>query len=116
MFRFATKIGFAAAIAMLLNTLVLHLPIAASDKEKTNTVMTVGEMCDGCVKKITRRFDGVEGIAKVTCIIEDKSVTVIPTQGVRLSPNGIWEIMDEIGKAPTKLISPDGTFTSKPSA
>ena len=67
MLSFATRIGFAAAIAMLLGTLVLNLPVAAADKEKTNTVMTVGEMCGGCVKKITKRFDGVEGIAEIDC-------------------------------------------------
>lgn len=116
MLSFTIRIGVIAAIAMLLGTLALNLPVAAADKEKTNTVMSVGEMCGGCVKKITKRFDGVEGIAKVTCSIEDKSVTVIPAQGVRLSSKGIWEIMEEIGKAPVKMVSPDGTFVSKPSA
>ena len=89
-------------------------PGSAAESEKTNTVMTVGEMCGGCVKKITKRFNGVQGVAKIQCSIEKRTVTLIPDKGVRLSPKGVWEIMESIGKKPSKMICPDGTFTSKP--
>ena len=78
--------------------------------------MVLRAMCGGCVKKITKRFEGVEGVAKVECSIEKQSVTLIPNTGVQLSPKGVWEIMESIAKTPTKMITPDGTFTSKPKA
>tara|TARA_R110002049_G_scaffold2750_10_gene22482 strand:+ start:154910 stop:155260 length:351 start_codon:yes stop_codon:yes gene_type:complete len=89
-------------------------PAPAAETQNRNTVMTVGEMCGGCVKKITTRFDDVKGIAKLECSIEKKSVTLVPEKGVRLSPKAIWVIMESIGKTPNKMVTPDGTFTSKP--
>ncbi|WP_390895573.1 cation transporter [Stieleria tagensis] len=86
----------------------------AAEVEKSNIVMSVGEMCGGCVKKINKRFEGVKGIAKVQCSIEKRSVTLVPQQDVRLSPKGVWEIMESIGKTPMKMVTPYGTFTSKP--
>ena len=104
-----------AAGVTLFAIALLPLPlVSAEERERTNTVMTVSEMCGGCVKKITKRFEGVESIAKVECSIEKRSVTVIPKADVRLSPKGIWEIMESINKTPTKMVTPDGTFTSKP--
>ncbi|QDT10160.1 cation transporter [Planctomycetes bacterium K23_9] len=106
----------ASSIVVALLAVAVWFPSVASaaGTEKTNTLMTVGEMCGGCVKKINARFDGVTGIAKVQCSIEKKSVTLIPTKGVRLSPRGGWEIMESIGKTPKKMVTPVGTFTSKP--
>ncbi|MBB3206114.1 copper chaperone CopZ [Rhodopirellula rubra] len=86
----------------------------AAEPKSQNIMMTVGEMCGGCVKKITKRFDDVDEVAKVDCSIEKKSVTLVPRDNVRLSPKGIWEIMEGIGKTPKKMVTPDGTFTSKP--
>lgn len=108
--------GLVAGLMLLATAIFASSSAQAGDAAKSNIVMTVGEMCGGCVKKITKRFDGVEGIAKVQCSIEKKSVTLVPKQNVRLSPKGVWEIMDSIGKTPTKMVTPSGTFTSKPKA
>lgn len=86
----------------------------AEEIEKTNTVMTVSEMCGGCVKKITTRFDDEKDVAKVECSIDKKTVTLIPKEGIKLNAKKMWEIMEGISKTPTKLVSPEGTFTSKP--
>ena len=106
----------ASLLAAVMMFAAVAMPTSAFSAERTNsnTVMTVGEMCGGCVKKITKRFDEVDDVAKVQCDIEKQSVTLIPKKGVRLSPKGIWEIMESIGKTPTKMVSPEGTFTSKP--
>lgn len=86
----------------------------AEEQAKTNTVVTVREMCVGCVKKITKRFDEEKDVAKVECSIDKKPVTLIPEEGVQPSAKKMWEIMEGISKAPTKPVSPEGTFTSKP--
>ena len=80
------------------------------------TVMTVGEMCGGCVKKINGKLGPMEGIAKVECDIKTKTVRVIPKQGTTLSAKVLWEAMEQIGKKPLKMTHPSGTFTSKPTA
>lgn len=79
------------------------------------TTIVVGEMCSGCVKKITARFDKEKkSVAKIKCDIKKKTVTIFPAKDVRLSPLKLWELMEGIGKKPKKLTGPDGTFTSKP--
>ena len=83
--------------------------------EKTTTSIEVTEMCGGCVKNITKRFESVNDVDHVTCNIKTKTVTVFPKTGVTLSPKALWETMEEIGKTPVKLSGPSGTFTSKPS-
>lgn len=116
MSRLLRSSSLVAGLMMIAVSIFTHSHAAAADVEKSNIVMTVGEMCGGCVKKITKRFDGVEGIAKVDCSIEKQSVTLIPKPGAQLSPKSVWEIMESIAKTPTKMITPDGTFTSKPKA
>ncbi|GAA4469829.1 heavy-metal-associated domain-containing protein [Novipirellula rosea] len=106
--------GLVAGLMLLAVSIFASSPAQAADAAKSKVVMTVGEMCGGCVKKITKRFEGVEGVAKVQCNIEKQSVTLIPEQHVRLSPKGVWEIMEGIGKVPKLMVTPDGTFTSKP--
>lgn len=106
---------FLFCVTLLLVCSTLTTPkILAQDVEQTNNVMTVGEMCGGCVTKITTRFDGIEGIAKVECDIKLQKVTIVPADGYSLSARGIWEIMEEIGKTPKKMVCPSGTFTTKP--
>ena len=78
--------------------------------------MTVGEMCGGCVKKIEKKLKPMDGIAAVKCDIEGKTVTVVPKPDVKLAPLTLWTAMEEIGKTPKKMVSPDGTYTKKPKA
>lgn len=99
------------ALAVLLCSGAAELE--AKDKP-TATVMTVKEMCGGCVKKITKHLQPLEGIASIECDIKTKTVKVTPKAGVTLSPKLLWTEMDEIGKTPTKLVGPSGTFNSKP--
>ncbi|QDS95177.1 Heavy-metal-associated domain protein [Roseimaritima multifibrata] len=106
--------GLVAGVMLLAVSLFVSSPAQAAEPAKSNIEMTVGEMCGGCVKKITKRFEGVKGISKVLCSIEKKSVTLIPEQNVRLSPKGVWEAMEGIGKTPIKMVTPTGTYTSKP--
>jgi hypothetical protein len=86
----------------------------AEEAEKTNTVVTVSEMCGGCDKKITKRFEDEKDVSKIECSIEKKTVTLVPKEGVKLNAKKVWEIMEGISKTPTKLESPEGTFTTKP--
>lgn len=76
-------------------------------------VVTVGEMCGGCVKKITAKLQPLPEVADVKCNIAAKTVAVTPSaQG--LSPRKLWEAMAAVGKTPKKLVTPEGTFTEKP--
>ena len=90
--------------------------VAADKPGKTETVMTVGEMCGGCVKKIEKKLEPMEGVAAVRCDIKSQTVTVLPEPKTTLSPKTLWEAMESIGKTPKKLVGPSGTFTTKPKA
>lgn len=87
---------------------------AAESAKKTNTVITVGEMCGGCVKRITAALEKMPDINDIKCDVKTKTVTVTPKKGKTLSPRALWEEMEKIGKRPTKLVGPSGTYTSKP--
>lgn len=86
-------------------------PVLAA--EPSPVVMNVGEMCGGCVKKITARLSKMPEIATIQCSIPKKSVTVTPRAG-GVSSKALWEAMVEIGKTPTKLVDASGTHTSAP--
>jgi periplasmic mercuric ion binding protein len=78
-----------------------------------DTVVTFGEMCGGCVKRINARLTTMPEIADVKCDVATKSATVTPgASGV--SPRILWEALEEIGKKPVKMVGPTGTFTTKP--
>ena len=89
---------------------------AAGPAAKTNNtaIPIAGEMCGGCVKRITAALEKMPDINDIKCDVKTKTVTVIPKKGKTLSPRALWEELEEIGKTPTKLVGPSGTFTSKP--
>ena len=51
---------------------------------------------------------------KVNCDIKTKTVTVSAAPGFKLSPRGLWVLMEGIGKPPTRLAGPGGVFSAKP--
>ncbi len=85
----------------------------ASAAESTATVMDVGEMCGGCVKKITARLSQMPEVASMNCDIAKKTVTVTP-KSAGISARALWDAMDEIGKTPKKLVDATGTYTQQP--
>lgn len=100
---------------LLLLAVALIVPgMARAEEVPTLTVVTVDEMCGGCVKKINAHFEGAEGIASVQCDIPGKTVTFTPASGYNISPRGVWVSLEGIGKTPLKLVGPKGTFTAKP--
>jgi len=101
---------------MLTAAAVLAAPAAATEMTAaSDTVMTVGEMCGGCVKRIEAKLKPMPGIAGVSCDIPTQTVTVRPKANRTLSPKALWEAMEAIGKTPKRLAGPSGVFTKKPS-
>ena len=81
---------------------------------RQDTVITVGELCSGCVRNITERLKKVPDVSTVRCNTWANTVTVAPKPGKTLSPRTLWEAMQRVGNPPKKLVGPTGTFTSKP--
>lgn len=104
---------FLSAVSVALVAVLLPALSGAAEKQSVTTTVTVGEMCGGCVKRITAHFETVKEVAEVQCDIKTKAVVLFPAKNVRLSPRMIWETMESIGKEPKKLVSPDGPFPSK---
>ena len=81
------------------------------------TVVTIqGEMCGGCVKKMQGTLAKVSGIASVEGNAAEKTMTIVPSSGTKLSPKAIWEAIEQAGKKPAKLVGPDGEFVTKPNS
>ena len=102
-------------VLLLVGYMLAAVSFAHYDKEKdANTIITVSEMCAGCVKKITKHFEARQEISELKCDIKGKTVTFVPKKNTELSALKMWEEMESIGKPPTKLVGPTGTFTTKP--
>ncbi|MFH5802611.1 heavy-metal-associated domain-containing protein, partial [Alienimonas sp. DA493] len=102
------KFALQAALTLCCAALLAAAPTTAAadapanDAPSAATVITVGEMCGGCVKRIEGKLKPVDAIAKVQCDVEKKTVTVLPKSGVKLSPKWLWEAMESIGKTPKR--------------
>jgi copper chaperone CopZ len=103
-----------SVLFLALMPLVAVCTTVQAGNQERQTVVTVSEMCGGCVKNITTRLQKVSDVEKIECDIATKTVTITPKSDKTLSPKFIWETMAEIGKTPTKLVAPSGSFTAKP--
>lgn len=110
------KISFLIVSVAAFCSVMTLAPAAEPTVAKTTTIMTVGEMCGGCVKNITAKLKPMPCIADVSCDITKKTVTVTPAEGKTLSAKTLWEAMESIGKTPKSMTGPGGTFTAKPKA
>lgn len=121
------RFSLSKGIKMMVNSKTLQLTCAAflltsfsmaeylhAERQSTQTVITVREMCGGCVRKITKKLQTMDGVANFKCDVKTKTVLIAPKNSVVLSPRKLWDAMDKIGKTPTKLVGPSGTFTSPP--
>jgi hypothetical protein len=80
-----------AALAAAMVVIASGLNVLAAQQPQSQTVVTVGEMCGGCVKKINTRLEGFPGIGAVQCDIRTKTVTITPTPNSALSPRQLCE-------------------------
>jgi len=105
---------FSKFVGPLLVTITYFIADAnLSAAESVRTVITVAEMCGGCVKKISARLTELSNVADVKCDVATKTVTVTP-KSAGISARVLWEAMDEIGKEPKQLVDATGTHTTKP--
>lgn len=93
--------------------LALGTNIAQAADAQT-TVISVDEMCSGCVRSITQRLKRMPDVSTVKCNMATKTVTITPKSGKTLSPRTLWNAMQGVGSPPKKLVGPSGTFMSKP--
>lgn len=109
-----TQKHFVATLALALLMGAWHSAAAADPKP---TTITVPEMdCPSCAKKIADQVAKVEGVAKAEADVKTKLIKVTPKEGKTPSPKSLWEAVEKLEKAPTRLEGPAGVFTTKPSA
>lgn len=100
--------------AMIVIAAALSPAMAAPPAGSTQAVVT--EMCGGCVKGITAKLREIPEVDSIECEVKTKTVTIVPKGKATLSPKLLWETLEAAGKTPVKLVTPQGTFTSKPKA
>ena len=86
--------------------------LAASPKQ--TAIVVPGLDCPNCAKKVSGALSAVRGVASVQADRAVRTAYVLPQRDVQLSPKTLWEAIEQIGKRPTSLSGPHGTFTSKP--
>jgi copper chaperone CopZ len=91
------------------------LPSAALAASPEPTTVYVKELhCENCARKVAGKLFAVKGVVKVQASVEKKLLLITPQAGKAVSPRGIWEAVVAGEAEPTKLVGPDGTFTTKP--
>lgn len=102
-------------LMFLVAALAVGMSVSAAEPKLNATKITIsGEMCGGCVKKLTGTLTAVEGVAAVAGDVETKTMTIRPKGRAALSPKALWEACEKAGKKPAKLAGLHGTFTTKP--
>ena len=82
----------------------------------TKSVVTVeGMHCAGCAKAVSRKLERVPNVAEVSVDVKSSLATVTSAHSGEPSPRLLWEAVEALGYRPTRIESPAGTFTSKPS-
>ena len=102
-----------AAVPILL--LAIAGDIRADGPVPATTTLTVADLdCPVCAKKLAAKLVAVPGVEKAEPNVEAKTVKVTHKAGEKLSPKALWEVSAKAGFEPSKLVGPDGTFTTKP--
>ena len=70
--------------------------------------------CEGCAKKIRSRIFTVAGVSKVETSVSKDLAIVTPISGRTLSAKDLWESLDQGKFDVSKMETPDGTLTEKP--
>ncbi|MBY0525364.1 MAG: heavy-metal-associated domain-containing protein [Gemmataceae bacterium] len=79
------------------------------------TKITIPDMeCKHCAKKVATTLTTVAGVAVVETNVPSRTAVVRPKPQTVVSPRALWEALEKVGKEPSKLEGPSGTFTSKP--
>lgn len=91
-------------------------PVQGYATDPTSITISVPDIdCAGCGKKLSTELAKVTGVSKAQVDVENKTVTLTPKSKQAPSPKALWEAVEKAGKTPSKLVSPQGTFTEKPS-
>ena len=102
-------------VVFAIGVLWVAADIRAAGQGPSTTTLTVPEMdCAACAKKLTAKLIAMPGVGKAEPNVEAKTVKVTHKAGRTLSPKALWEEATKAGFEPSKLVGPDGTFTTKP--
>lgn len=88
--------------------------VQAADPPPAITIGVQGMHCAACASKVAGRLQAVAGVSKAQVDATKAVALVSVTPSTVPSPRALWEAVEKAGYKPTKLVSPAGTFTSKP--
>lgn len=88
----------------------------AADPPKDTTITITGLHCAGCAKKVKSKLGAVANVKIAEVDHKSGVATVTTVESKTASPRALWEAVEGADAKPTKLVGPDGTFTSKPKA
>ena len=104
--RTAALRGFAVLTAVALAAAPAG---AAEEPAPQETVITVGEMCGGCVKRIEAKLKPVDAIAGVRCDVQKKTVTVTLRDFVtNYTQDDLESVEDSLRKKGSQVVMENG--------
>ena len=102
----------AAAACLLAFAAPAQQPVPADPPASTVTIPDMD--CASCAKKIGGKLVEVSGVAKAEYDVKARTIKLTHKAGVTPSPKALWEAVEKGGKDPSKLETPGGTYTKKP--
>ena len=102
-------------IVLALGVAALFFPVAARSAEPAPIHIGIkGMHCAGCASKVTKQLQGVGGVVSARADAKTANAIVVAKQDASPSPKALWEAVERAGYKPVKIVTPEGTFTSKP--
>lgn len=95
-------------------TCALTASFARAADPPATTINVKGMQCAACASHVAESLQNISGVAKAEADAAKAIAVVTPRADVTPSPKALWEAVEKAGYTPVKLVTPSGTFTSKP--
>jgi copper chaperone CopZ len=94
--------------------LLFVVSMAHAAEPAATTISIKGMQCAGCAGHVAESLQAIPGVAKAHADATKATAVVTAKSKMSPSPRALWEAVEKAGYTPVKLVSPAGTFTSKP--
>lgn len=79
-------------------------------------VKVEGMDCMGCAKKINKKVMAVPGVAEMRVDLKSRTIWAIHRPGQTPSARAIWEAIERADHTPTRMDTPSGSHTARPTS
>ncbi len=105
-----------ASLATIVSATVTGHWVQASQLQATThqTLHIKNLHCEGCAKRLRQALYKVQGVLTIQTNVSQGIAVITPTRSATPSAKAIWEAAENQKFQVAKLVTPTGTYSSKP--